>query len=398
MSHVFARLFASSRAAKLRSAFILCLALLAAACSGRTQPVVGPTGTTPSTPTPSVTTASPSPAATGQQALVASLPVSCHKAVPAATASIAFAADGRAWAVAPDGTGLTCLFKVTDPGLFEWGPRADRVILSGLQVRGVGSDATRPVGSIEPAEASWGRPNGLAIAFVDPAATKLKKAIVGSSEIQDVSPFDNVTYQTVEYHPSGLALGFVLTDSDGSSIWMSSNTGTDPKRLVWSKEGTIFGPIAFGSDGNLLYYGAHPANGTYMLAQLDLGLGVISNDRWVGAQNILRVVPGMAGAGIDTGTGCDDRQAVFSDLSGTAGTPLLAGAAEPTSIVGWVDQDTALVAEGGCSGPVNLWTSNTAIGGTVQLLAQGVDRAAVRVPDPLPTPALPDIGVNEGAA
>ena len=45
------------------------------------------------------------------------------------SAKVSFVGQGRAWAVAADGTGLTCLFKVCDPGPYLWGPRADRVLL-----------------------------------------------------------------------------------------------------------------------------------------------------------------------------------------------------------------------------------------------------------------------------
>jgi hypothetical protein len=331
-------------------------------------------------------------------ALVGALPDGCEDAVPAADASVAFVAGGRAWAVTPDGVGLTCLFDVSKPGPFTWGPLADRVLLADLAVQGVGSTAHRPAGAVDPAEASWGRPKGLAIAFVDPDGTRVEKTIVDSDRIEDVTPFDNVTYQSVTYHPSGLALGMVLTDSDGSSVWMTSNTGADPKRLIWSKEGTVFGPIAFGADGTLLYYAAHLAEGRFMLAQLALGAGEVTNDLWVGDGSVLRVVPGVEKAGLDTGTGCQDRQAVVSQLDGTAGTPLLPDVVGPTSVIGWLDQDVALVAEGSCSGPFNLWTVDVGTGGSTHLVVRGADRAAVRLPDPLPTPALPDIGVSEGAA
>src|SRR5439155_8758139 len=222
------------------------LALLAAACSGSANP--------PTSPTTQPASASPTSGPTTAQALISSLPSGCNGATPIAAATVTFVAQGRAWAVSPEGKGLTCLFDVADAGPFAWGPRADRVLLGGLEVRGVGSSASRPSGSIEPALVSWGRPKGLAVAFVDPKGRKLAKALVGSTTIQNVTPFANATYQEVLYHPSGLALVFVLTDSDGSSIWMSSNSGTDPKRLVWSRDGTVFGPLAFRMDGFNLYY------------------------------------------------------------------------------------------------------------------------------------------------
>jgi len=331
---------------------------------------------------------------------VASLPAGCQAAIPASTATIAFVAEGRAWAVGPDGKGLTCLFEASDPGPFAWGPRSDRVLLGGLAVRGVGSTASRSAGSTEPSVVSWGRPTGLAVAFVDPGATKIEKALVGKATIQDVSPFDNVTYQDVVYHPSGLALAMVLTDSDGSSIWVASNTGKDPKRIVWSREQTIFGPVAWRSDGNTLYYAAHLKNGTRMIAGADLKSKRVNAGLWVGKQDVLRLVPAPNGeaVGIDTGTDCDDRTALVSNLDQKAGRSLLRNAAGPTTFVGWIDDATVLVEEGGCTGPMKLWRVELGTGGTTRLVFDAVDRAAVRIPDPTPPPPLPEIGVNEGLA
>jgi hypothetical protein len=384
---------------RLPAVSLLTVTLLAGACKGGAQQTASPTGAT--TPPSTIPPTSPSPSVTpptGPAALIASLPVSCDQGVPAASASITFAADGRGWAVAPDGDGLTCLFDVGNPGLFAWGPKADRVVLAGLEVRGVGSDASRPPKDLEPADASWGRPTGLALAFVDSTAKKLEKALIGGSRIQNVSPFNNVTYQHVVYHPSGLALGFVLTDSDGSSIWLSSNTGKDPKKLVFSDQGTVFGPIAFDQDGTGLFYGAAVADGSTMVSVLELKSNTVTEGLWKGDRGILRIIPQAEASGllVDAGSNCADSQALFSTQDGTDGTPLLPQATGPTTAIGWLDDHLALVGEGGCGEPMRLWAVDTTIGGAATLLVEGVDRASVRVPDPLPTPPLPDIGVNAG--
>src|SRR5437016_5095423 len=106
----------------------VCLALLAAACSGSSPHPVS----SGSSPTPTIPAASPS----GPAALITSLPVACTASPPGADATVAFVAQGRAWAAAPDGAGLSCLFDAPDPGPFLWGPRADRVALGGLAVKG----------------------------------------------------------------------------------------------------------------------------------------------------------------------------------------------------------------------------------------------------------------------
>lgn len=387
-----------SRFAQL-GASLLSLALTAAACSGSTEPP-SPSGSSAAT-TP--TTSGP---VAGSQALISSLPAGCDASQPTAEATVAFVAQGRAWAAAPDGTALTCLFEVTDPGPFLWGPQADRVLLGGLEVRGVGSKASRPSSSLQPTSVSWARPTGQAVAFVDPNGRELEKAVVGSSKIENVTPHEeeghfpaltDVTFQEVVYHPSGQAVGFVLTHRiDGSAIYVSSNTGGDPHRLVWSVSGTVFGPIAFGLDGKALYYVAHLANNMRYITTADLGSGRLRPGLWRAKQNVLQLMPAPSGQAValDTGTGCDDRVAVLSKLDETGGSPLLPGASAPTSVIGWVDDSTALVSEGKCNGPARLWEVKANAGGTATLLIDGVDRAAARVPDPTPAPPLPNIPVN----
>ncbi|HMC41794.1 MAG TPA: hypothetical protein VKI20_02195 [Acidimicrobiales bacterium] len=312
----------------------------------------------------------------------------------------------------PDGTGLTCLFKVTDPGPFLWGPRADRVLLGGLQVRGVGSSASRPAVSVQPTSVSWSRPTGLSVAFVDPSGKELEKAIVGSSKMESATPPEregvfpshaDVTYQEVAYHPSGRAFGFVLTHRvDGSAIWLNINAAVagdqaGPHRLVWSREGTVFGPIAFGPDGKTLYYVASLKNGTRFVTAADLGTARLRPGLWKDTKNVLQLVPAPGGEAValDTGTGCADRKAVLSKLDETSGSALMPGASGPTSVIGWIDDSTVLVGEGGCDTPMKLWQVGVGTGATATLVIEGADRAAVRVSDPTPTPTLPKVPVKQ---
>jgi hypothetical protein len=386
---------------------VLALAVVAGACGGGGNQAT-PTSSSTSSPIPTAST-SPSPSVSALGALITSLPAGCDGAAPSAGATIAFVAEGRAWAVAPNGSELTCLFKVADPGPFAWGPRADRVVVGGLEVRGVGVDVSRPAGSVDPPEVSWGRPEGLALVFIDPDGKRLEKARVGSTTFQDVTPAEeeghfpshaDLAFQEVVYHPSGGAFGFVMTDFEGSAVWVSTNTGQTPTRLIWSEEGTVFGPIAFAPDGSGLYYGAHLANGTTMISREELGQTHVTTGLWLGKQDVLRMVPGPDGAAmaLDTGTGCADRVATLSHLDSTAGSSLLPAATGPTSVVGWLDASTVLVAEGGCSGPLKMWIAPIATGATPTLVADGVDRAAVRIPEPLPPPPIPDFTVDEGVA
>ncbi len=387
--------------------FIAAVAMVAVGCSsGSPRSVEPPTRSA----TPSATI-SVSPSSTAENAaLVASLPEGCEQSVPPAEAAVAFVASGRAWAVAPDGTGLACLFETADPGPFAWGPRADRVALDGLQVRGIGSTATRPAADVAPAYLSWGRPTGKAIVFSD--GPKLRKALVGSDEIDDITPLQEVTFGQVAYHPSGLALAFEIDGADGSAIWLSSNTGADPKRLVWSKTGTVFGALAFDLGGDQLFYAARDPKGKRVVSRLLLKEGRVEEAFWEGDRDVQSVVlappagtleplgsaPPVAMA-LDVGTSCGDRQAVLSVLNGEAGTPLLPDASAPTTVVGWTDPSHVLVAEGGCEGPYDLWIAQGAgTGLSPVLLATGVDQSAIRLAEPAPPPPLPDLGVSSDFA
>ncbi|HJP65967.1 MAG TPA: hypothetical protein VKA30_06665 [Actinomycetota bacterium] len=369
--------------------------VLLVACTGSSSPSNPPTAT----PLP----ASPSGSAAGPAPLVAALPSTCDEAVPASAATVTFTASGRAWAVGPDGTGLTCLFEVTDPGAFAWGPKADRVALGGLAVHGVGSGASRPAIGVVPEFLSWGRPTGKAVAFANGA--KLEKAIVGSADVEDITPLEDVTYRDVVYHPSGLAIAFVVNGPEGSAIWLSSNTGEDPKRLVWSKSGTVFSSLAFNADGRYLFYGARAANGTRLLAELLLAEGRAHEGLWRGDRDVMAVlprpafeedVPDLGSVLLNVGAGCADERALFTTLDGGEGTPILPDENAPTAALGWTGPSTVLVGVGGC-GTRDLWTVS-AIDGTPTLLVRGVDTAAVRVPDGTPPPPLPELGVKSDFA
>jgi hypothetical protein len=379
------------------------LAILAAACSGSANPPNSPTTPASASPTSVPTTA---------QAIISSLPSGCNGGIPKAAATVTFVAQGRAWAVSADGAGLTCLFEVNDPGPFLWGPRADRVLLGGLEVRGVGSNASRPGGSLQPSSVSWSRPTGVSVAFVDQGGKELEKALVGSSKIENVTPPEqegtfpshaDVTFQEVVYHPSGRAFGFVLTHRvDGSAIWLNINAAVagdqaGSHRLVWSREGTVFGPIAFGPDGKSLYYVAALKNGTRLVTAADLGTARLRPGLWKDTQNVLQLVPAPGGEAValDRGTGCADRKAVLSKLDQTSGAALMPGASGPTSVIGWIDDSTVLVGEGGCNAPMKLWQVGVGAVATATLVIEGADRAAVRVSDPTPTPILPKVPVKQ---
>ena len=305
---------------------------------------------------------------------------------------MSFAAGGRVWAFSPDDpANLHCLFSQTDAGAFSWGPRGDRVILAGLQVKGVGSTAARPAGDFHPAYFTWSRPSGTTIWFTAGSRTSVFRADIGSASASEVTPLPNVTYGDMAYHPSGLAVGFVSSDARGTGLWMSTNTGANPLRLVAAPPGTTFGHIVFAHDGKGLYYSVDRSDGTHSLAREDLTTDTPAQNLWTGDAPIggdMVELAGAPGLGLTVGTTCAQHRAVFSALDGTAGTPLASGLSGPTSVIGRLDADRFIVAAGGCGGPQDLYLAH-ASGQAPQLLVKVVDNAGMRLPEPVPAPALP---------
>jgi hypothetical protein len=255
-----------------------------------------------------------------------------------------------------------------------------------------------------PSAVSWGRPHGLALVFVDTSGRHIDKALIDRALISNITPLPGQAFTGVVYHPSGLALAFVANGPQGSAIYMSSNTGAEPKRLVFTMMGTLFGPIAFDASGLHLYYAARLSGGKTMLAAYGLTQGQATEHLWDGTSPIQSVVPGRRGRSqvmLDVGAGCADRTAVLSDLTGGSGTPALSNPTAPTTGLGWLDPQRVLVGEGGCGQPLKLWVVTVGPSATPPsqtLLFDGAGIASVRVADALPTPGLPDIGVPSGFA
>lgn len=360
------------------------LAMLTVACSERGPTLSGAAGTTvPSTP------------ASGP------LPEGCARAAPPATAApVAFVAGGRAWAASADGRHLWCLFEVRRPGPFLWGPRGDRVVLDGLEVRGVGAPVWRPGRTIQPVSVTWLGPSGNALAFVSPGGLNLEWASLGSINLRELTPLRGVKYQAVAAHPSGRALAFAVDRGGSSEIWMATDSGSGPVRLVAGRQAR-YGPLAFSIAGTALYYGVRLPDGARRVEVFSLTESTRLAPAWSGDRNVLAIVVRRDRAGaqlvVDTGSGCEDSRADLSGLASSAGRPLLPAASAPTSAAGWLDTRRVLVAEGRCEGPFDLWVVDVGGGGEPVLIAREVDRGAVRRPDPRPAPPAPDLAALSGS-
>lgn len=308
---------------------------------------------------------------------------------------------GHAWALSTDGTRLTCLFDVSDPGPFVWGPLGDRALVGGFEVKGLTGALTLPPSDLRSGTTAWGQPTGRSIVLVSADGHALEKVHLDGEPKEAITPLRPARYLSVVYHPSGLALAFDVERGGGQSIWISSNDGKNPKRLVFSKEGTKFGVLGFGADGVFLYYVALHANGTSVLHDISLKkpteVGAVASAP-PGLQ-ILDIRPGLDPGTIawTNGTSCDDSVAMARDAKGNDLT--VAGGSRPTRVLGWLDAKRILVATGGCAEPIDL-SAITVSTGTAVPLVLGVDAAGVRTPAPTPPPPLPksDADVGSGNA
>jgi hypothetical protein len=369
------------RSLRARSILLAGLAVLTVACSQRGATLSGP------------------PDTGAGLAAAGALPDGCARDAPSPNAApVAFVAAGRAWAASADGRRLWCLFEVRRPGPFLWGPRGDRVVLDGLEVRGVGARVWRPGQGIQPVSLTWLGPSGNALAFVPPGGLNLELASLGSTDQRELTPKRGASYQAVAAHPSGRALAFAVQREGTAEIWVASNIATGAVKVAAGQ--ARFGPLAFSAGGKALYYGSKLPDGSRRVDIYSLTAAEPLAPAWAGRRDVLAIVPRRDKAGtqlaIDTGSGCDDRRADLSGLDGGQGRPLLPSAQRPTSAVGWLDNRRVLVAEGDCNGPFDLWVVDVG-GREPTIIARGVTRGAVRRPDLRPAPQAPDLAVLAAA-
>jgi outer membrane protein assembly factor BamB len=366
-----------------------------AACTGTTQ-APSPSASVPGSPSGSPSPSGPTTTfANGQP-----LPTGCPAGANARAQTVAFVAGGNAWALDPETGDATCLFPAPAPGPFTWNPRGDRALLSGLRIESVAGETLRAVSSSTDPVSSWGHPIGKAVVYISSDGTRLLKVYPGPQREDDITPLDDVRYRNVIYHPSGLALAFVLDTGDGQEIWLSSNLGEDPVRLVFAIEEAMFGALGFTADGRTLLYAAVHGDDAPLLHALDLTDPTINQGLWHGepGQRISEIFtqPERGGELIafTVGASCEDARAMVF-RGGELATPL---ADAPSRAVGWIDGQTVLVASGGCDGPSDLAAIDVTQDATVPLVT-GVDFAAARTPllDFVPTlPTTIEEEVGEG--
>jgi hypothetical protein len=268
------------------------------------------------------------------------------------------------------------------------------VLLDGLEVKAVGPDAlTHEVTGQSVGAFDWGHPVGIAIVFASADQPRPEKLYLEEDRITDLTVLPRGTYLDVAYHPSGLALGFILDRNGKQSIWISTNEGKNPERLVFSKSGTQFSSIEFSPDGQELVWTAQHANDYPQIHAMDLADRSGFTNGWRGdvGQQVggLKLAPVGDASTVNEGGSCETSRALV--VQGSRAEPLLADETRPTSAIGWLDGATTLVAAGGCGQPNDLFAIDVA-SGEITLLVSGVDVAASRAkappgPNEVPVPA-----------
>jgi hypothetical protein len=365
------------------------LALLAGACTQSSSRSDGPSPVPTQLPSTSVPASVEPTGATLADGTP--LPEGCTGA-PAPSETVAFVAQDRAWALDPTTAQLDCVFAVDDPGPFAWGPQGDRVLLGGLEVRGLGGDAP----DLPPIESAWsafdwGHPIGLAVVYAH--GGEPQKRFMDDGHVEPLRGLPAGEYLDIAYHPSGLALAFVLEEHGEQSIWISTNEGKDPKRLVFSERDTLFTSIAFSPDGQRLWWVAEHRQGYPELHWMDLADRSGFADGWRGHVGLyadhLLLAPTGNRKSVNEGASCERRRALL--VSGGSAKPVLPHESRPNNAVGWLDGTTLLVAVGGCGDATDLYSVDVRGERDPAALAHDVDLGAVRTqlenaPQDVPVP------------
>ena len=286
--------------------FVLTSILLLGACTQPSLDETPPSGSGDPTGSPSAAAGARLPDGTP-------LPAGCIGGADASH-TVAFVADGRAWALDPDDGDLGCLFPVEDAGPFAWGPQGDRVLLDGFEIRGIGGDAPDlPAIDTSVSAFDWGHPLGLAVVFADVKGIP-RKRFVDDGRLVRLGSLPPGKYLQVAYHPSGLALAFVVRTSDGQEIWLSTNEGEDPQRLVFSERGTEFTSLAFSPNGRTLWWTAQHEEGYPELHFMKLENRTGFGTSWRGTEGAaaagLRLAPAGSLRALTEGTTCEERTAL----------------------------------------------------------------------------------------
>ena len=320
------------------------------------------------------------------------LPAGCAATDPTDTQTVVFSALGRVWALDPSSGQLSCLLEAPDPGPFLLGPQGNRLLLNGFQIAGWNSSPSFPATGLDPAAVGWSRPQGTAIIYVKTGDVRPEMFFLETGATKTLSALPQATYLEFSYHPTGLAIGYILERGGKQSIWFSMNTGTKAKRLVFSEIGTTFSDLTFSRDGNFMFYMAHHAKGYSELHFIDLRFPRTLHSIWKGPNGdyvrVFEPSPNGRRYAVTNGLGCSQSRAGVL-VGNKQERTLIPDAAEPTASLGWLNAGTILVAKGGCGATLDLYAVQANGVSAPQLLVKGVSAGALRSTRPSPPTSLP---------
>ncbi|MCU1394753.1 MAG: hypothetical protein JWM34_3181 [Ilumatobacteraceae bacterium] len=288
--------------------------------------------------------------------------------------------DGRLVAEGDHQSPACLLDGVGTPPSTAWSSDATRVLLgssSSANAAGVtltGFDDSNTTVTLS-------APTGSATIGIDPTTHRLMHRTAGGavSDISFLARTDAAIYQ-----PAGKRIIAVGTDANGAyGIWLSTNTGTDPKQLLSVDDPTT--PVTnlrLSADGHTLWFVHGFVHELYLdaLALTPVGQADRQEDHLT--------VSTLEGAQAWTTGPCDATGTLLMedvltngivDVRAMAGSPL-AGTSDTVQPVGWLYGYKLVFATrpSGCTGPADVWVYSPVDGFT--RLAQDVTAASVRLP------------------
>jgi hypothetical protein len=235
--------------------------------------------------------------------------------------------------------------------------------------------------------------------FVGKGGRTLLKAHPAGGGFTDVTPLRGYRYERVVYHPSGLAFAFVAERNGRESVWISTNVGKDPRRLVHGRFHTGFDALAFSRDGATLYFGARHGDTHVDLHSIPVAGATEAPLVWRGGpyERVTEIHAGGAGdLAFTAGRSCESERAIIDTVANPEGRDALPGHGRSRAL-GWIDDSHVLVESGKCGEPVDLY-SVSALTGKSRPIARSVAAASVLRAEPFPPPPLPAAGARSGFA
>jgi hypothetical protein len=302
---------------------------------------------------------------------------------------VTFLSGSLVFQMQPDGSSQRCLVRAKRPLTLAWSAGGDRVLLGGLQT--FLPSGERPIVEEQVRSPRWSRPSGKATIHISIDSKRLLKVPAEGGTATDISFLTR--HDEVVYHPAGTHIAVAGLAKDGSyGIFLATNTGKDPQPLANAETAKSISALVFDEQGESLYFAADHGE-HHHLHRLHIGEGRLETYAET-REPISRIFVSQDGklayreGSCTKGTETMVRQAEGEIHAAAAVAPFV----EPA---GWLpDGGLLLIArQSSCdeAGDLRLWAG----GSSTKLLAEKVDRAAIRAAaqSPPPPPPIPGAGV-----